>query len=432
MPDIITSLNFRERRLKMIRLLNILKDTAPLTAESQDTSGSLILRIVVIGFIIIVVFLIIFSLLVFLKPEIFRKKTEDEEKGVSVRYDAEMTPKVGDTKSFLPYKEIKNNCIDMGNYNYRAIIEVSSINYGLMSATEQQMVDASYRSFLDSLDFPIEIYIQTREFDYQRVVDDLEDRTTASIKKYPQLEDYCNHYIYEMSGVTAKFGNSKIKKKYVIVPFDQNELQDVSELSVAEINTFAQEELMSRCSIVVSHLESIGLSATLLDRSSIAECLYSYYHRDSYRIAEDIVSGSLNSLVINGPDHRVDDRQVLDSILSQAQNSIKNRLVKASSTDEELMFYKFLVNELEKYKQDDRSEDMANLLANSFDAAAGEGYEDSYYDYVKKNPEAKFWNLPEKDYNNGKITIPEWADASKSTLGNSSAPEIKIAEFEEN
>lgn len=390
-------------------------DVTQLETASGVSSGSIVLRVIVVSIILILVFLIIFSILIVTKPELFRKNKKSADGDNNVKYDAEINPKIGDSKAFLPYKSLKDYSIDLGNYNYRAILEISSINYHLMSQTEQEMTDSAYRAFLDSLDFPIEIYIQTREFDFQKVIDDLEERTVASIKKYPQLEDYCKLYINEMTGITKRFGNSKIKKKYVIVPFNQEDFQDVSELSPTEIDSFATEELLSRCNIVASGLEAVGLKVDLLDKSMIAECLYSYYHRDTFRIAEDIVNGSLNSLVINGPEHRADDRQVLDTILSSAQRSIQTKLVKASTSDEELVLYKFIFNELEKFKQDDIPQDMSHLFYSTLEAAEAEGYEDDYYDYAKKHPEAKFWELSPHDFNNYKVSPPDGWNSAEHT-----------------
>lgn len=369
--------------------------------------------VTIVVVIIIVLFLVMIACAVIavFKPDLIKKfskgqldegNAEAAQEGSGSR-EAE---KIGDTKEFLPYKRLLDYCIDLGDYNYRTIIEVSSLNYGLMSSTEQQMVDATYRNFLDALDFPIEIYIQTREFDTQAVIDDLEERAKSSVKKYPNLQNYAQEYMYEMSGITKRFGNSKTKKKYVIVAFGQDDLQDVSELTKGEIDAFAQEELMQRCSIVLSGLQAVGLNAELLSRTRMAEVLYSYYHRDNFRIAEDIVTGNLTSLVVNGPEHRTDPRYKLDTILTKTQNSIRS-LVDANTSDDEIRFYKYLCQEIDKYKQDDVTLDMAHLFYNTKEAAEREGFLEDYYRYVKTHPEADFSNLPEKDYNGGNITIPE-------------------------
>ena len=424
----------------MQRFLYVLNEAGKvLEADEGTSSGSIVLRIVVVAIILIFVFMIASAIIVILKPDLFKKNTKEEDMGVDFVYDTDTSAKVGDTKSFLPYEEIGDFAINMGNYNYRAILEVSSINYGLMSATEQSMIDASYRHFLDSLDFPIEIYIQTREFDFQKVIDDLQERSKKAMVKYPQLTDYFNEYIYEMSGITERFRNSKIKKKYIIVPFDNTDLSDVSELSPAEIDEFALENLISRCQICASGLGAMGLDVELLNRSQIAEVLYSYYHRDYFRIAEDIIKGSLTSLVVNGPDHRTDDRFVLDSILSDAQNSIRTRLVNAETTDTELVFYKYIIEELEKFKQDDTPETIAQLMRNSFDRAKAYGYDDDYYEYAKAHPEARFWGEEETEDNGGKVTIPDEVVAAtnidqvaeaRKTLGNKREEKISYGEFD--
>ena len=114
--------------------------------------------IVVICIIAVFVILILGAVIVILKPDLINKvskknnNSNDDSSAKSGNYSSSGDVKIGDTKQFLPYERILNYCIDLGNYNYRAIVEVSSLNYGLMSATEQEMVDASYRAFLDALD----------------------------------------------------------------------------------------------------------------------------------------------------------------------------------------------------------------------------------------------------------------------------------------
>lgn len=380
----------------------------------QGNGEGLGIGVTIVVVVVIAVFLILIAgaVILIMKPDLLNKMNKNKNLGSDGDESSSETTgtvkvsKIGDTKEFIPYERLLDYCLDLGNYNYRAIIEVSSLNYDLMSYTEQQMIDATYKAFLDSLDFPIEIYIQTREFDTQAVLDDLEERSKAAVRKYRNLTDYATRYMEEMAGITERFGNSKTKKKYVIVSFSQDDLQDVSELTKYEINAFAQEELMQRCAIVVSGLESVGLTAVLLDRIGIAEVLYSYYHRDNFRIAEDIVNGNLTTLVIDGPKSRKDQRYTLDRILTSTQNSLK-ALVTASSTDEELKLYKYIFNEIEKFKQDDRAFDMAHLFYNTAAAAEKEGYLDDYYKYCRLHPEAEFWNLPPHDYNNGRVSMPE-------------------------
>jgi len=363
------------------------------------------IRVIIISFIVLVVLMIIVAVVAIVNPQLIQRITGGKTAKIETN-EAETPSQIADCKSFLPYDEILDYSLDMGVFNYRAVIEVSSINYGLLSATEQQMVDASYRNFLDSLDFPIELYIQTREFDTESVVKDLENRSSEAIKKFPQLRDYSRQYIEEMSMITERFGNSKVKKKFVIVPFNQTDLQDVSELSANDIKNFCIEELISRCNIVCSGLEAIGLETIILNKIGIAECLYSYYHRDSFHLAEDIIRGSFSSLVINAKeDYEPTERVVLDGILSRAQNEIKTKLVTASASNEEIKFYKYIYDELDKFKQDDKDMDMTHLFYSTLDAAEREGYTDSYYRHVKKNPNTKFSKLVKEEVKRG-ITIP--------------------------
>ena len=63
------------------------------------------------------------------------KKTDpgNSDESIDIRSDT--------TQSFLPFKEIKDNVIDLGNHQYRTIIECSSTNYNLKTGREQEVID---------------------------------------------------------------------------------------------------------------------------------------------------------------------------------------------------------------------------------------------------------------------------------------------------
>ena len=78
-------------------------------------------------------------------------------------------------QDFLPFEDIKDGVIDLGDFEYRAIIECQSINYDLKTSKEKEMIDASFQRFLDSLSFPITIHLQTKTIDNTKVLQTLEN-----------------------------------------------------------------------------------------------------------------------------------------------------------------------------------------------------------------------------------------------------------------
>lgn len=306
----------------------------------------------IFGFMVIGV--IVLMIIVIKNPDFFNKNKykiknenyhdENELQNVNVS--------MGDSKDFLPFDKLEDFAIDLGGFNYRAIIECSSLNFFLMSSMEQDIVEASYKQFLNSLSFPVVFYTQTREYDQKTMLDNIESNISRVQKKYPHIKEYADMYYSEMSRLTQYINNSKIKKNFIIVPYDCSDLTDVSELSEREIREFELEELMNRCSIVASGLERVGLQATLLDKKGLAECIYAYYHRNDYLLATSIMEGEFNSLVINAYEDR--DKEAaftVDVILSEALNKFKTELNNQNNTDEEIKLYKYIFEKLNEIQQ---------------------------------------------------------------------------------
>ena len=73
--------------------------------------------------------------------------------------------KVKTTQSFLKMSEIKNDTVVLENGQLRAVIAVSSTNFDLKSQDEQNSIIFNFQRFLNSLDFSIQILMQSRKME---------------------------------------------------------------------------------------------------------------------------------------------------------------------------------------------------------------------------------------------------------------------------
>lgn len=279
---------------------------------------------------------------------------------------------VGDSKDFFPVEEFCDYAIDFGRQEYRAILEVGSVNYGLLSAEEQQITDLAYQGMLNSLTFPIEIYVQTTEFDKVQMQEWLHENIQGSVDMFPSISDYALEYEENMKYLTDYLGNSKIKKKYVIVPYSSADFTDVSSLSESELKEFALEELNTRVAVVANGLSGCNLSVKLCNKREIAEILYAYYHRDYSHIAQDILSGEFSDLVLSSK-NPYNDSLRLDGILADAENRIRTNLVGAGSPEEEAL-YRYIIEILGDLRKDTSPKNLKQLLDLSREKAAEERY----------------------------------------------------------
>lgn len=279
---------------------------------------------------------------------------------------------VGDSKDFFPVEEFCDYALDLGNQDYRAIIEVGSINYGLLSPQEQQITDMAYKGMLNSLTSPIEVYVQTTEFNKVQMQEILHENIQESVDMFPSVSEYALEYEENMKYLTDYLGNSKIKKKYVIIPYSSADFTDVSSLSLSEIRDFALEELNTRVSVVANGLAACNLSVKLLDKRELAEVLYAYYHRSYSHIAQDILKGEFSDIVLSSK-NPYNEKLRLDGILADAENRIRTCLVGAGSSEEEKL-YKYIIEILGDLRQDTKQRDLKGLLDLAREMAAEERY----------------------------------------------------------
>ena len=80
------------------------------------------------------------------------------------------------TQEFVPLKEVRDGIIIMKDNSMRAIVLSSSLNFALKSADEQEAIIYQFQNFLNSLDFSIQISIQSRQLDIRPYLATLEKR----------------------------------------------------------------------------------------------------------------------------------------------------------------------------------------------------------------------------------------------------------------
>src|SRR3984885_4969896 len=71
----------------------------------------------------------------------------------------------GATQQFVPVKEIRNGTVILKDGGYRGVLICSSINFGLKSEDEQHAITVGFQNFLNTLDFSIQIIVNSRRMD---------------------------------------------------------------------------------------------------------------------------------------------------------------------------------------------------------------------------------------------------------------------------
>lgn len=194
------------------------------------------------------------------------------------------------TQKYLQIAEIKDDTIVMKDGSLRSVILVSSINFALKSEDEQNAIISAYVGFLNSLNSPLQIVIQSRKLDldsYLELLIEAEKKQTNDLLKI-QMAEY-RQYITEL----VEMGNIMTKRFYIIVPHDpfrkkargfwsraSDLFSPTSAVSLSQrIFNSRQKELFSIVDKVISGLSSMGLKSQVLDTQALIELFYTTYNQ---------------------------------------------------------------------------------------------------------------------------------------------------------
>lgn len=216
----------------------------------------------------------------------FKKKSVKKPKGTKGKGTGRPA-----TQAHLPIAEIKDGVVILKDGTLRKVLMTSSINFALKSEDEQNALISSYVSFLNSLDFPLQIVIQSRRLQIQPYLEKLStmERGQENELLRVQIADYRSFV-----GELVEIGQIMTKRFYVVIPYDPlsnkkkgfwTRLQEVMKPSGAirlKEKKFLErkDDLDLRVRQVAGGLESMGLQAIPLDTQALIEILYTTYNPD--------------------------------------------------------------------------------------------------------------------------------------------------------
>ena len=193
------------------------------------------------------------------------------------------------TQQYLDIAEIRDNLVILRDGTVRATLLVSSINFALKGEDEQNALIQAYIGFLNSLDFPLQIVIQSRYLNIDRYLEklkNLEKEQTNELLRM-QIADY-KDFLQEL----LDLGKIMTKKFYVVVPFmglkkakkkfwerlTESFQPAVSVTMSRKRFVRFQEEVGKRVDFVSGSLGSMGMKALQLDTQSLIELYYNTYN----------------------------------------------------------------------------------------------------------------------------------------------------------
>ncbi len=196
------------------------------------------------------------------------------------------------TQQFLDIAEIKDDTVVMRDGTVRAVLLVSSINFALKSEEEQDAIVGSYVGFLNNINFPVQIVIQSRRLNIDNYINELKKKEKEQTNELLKMQttEYIN-YIQEI----VQLGDIMSKSFYIVIPY--NPLSDKHKgffASMQEVFKPAsvvrmkgkrferyKSELQRRLESIQSGMQSAGLKTVRLDTQGLIELYYTTYNPDT-------------------------------------------------------------------------------------------------------------------------------------------------------
>src|SRR5690606_34388850 len=111
-------------------------------------------------------------------------------------------PQRASTQSTLSIVDIKEDVVVLTNKRYRSVLQVKAINFDLLSEDEQDAIIYAYGSLINSLNFPIQIVVKTRQLNITAYLEYLErakqTQSNPTLKnQIASYQDFVNKLVVE-------------------------------------------------------------------------------------------------------------------------------------------------------------------------------------------------------------------------------------------
>ncbi|MDD2626618.1 MAG: hypothetical protein PHI87_03610 [Candidatus Methanomethylophilus sp.] len=192
------------------------------------------------------------------------------------------------TQDFIPVEKIKEGIMILKDQSLRGILIVSSLNFGLKSAEEQTAIIYQFQSFLNSLDFQIQVLTSSRRINMTGYLDKMKAMESAQTNELLKMQT--TEYIKFIEEIIGG-GSIMTKNFYVIIPyFPLTELTSFISEEEGESKANKKErlteqkfqaakyQLYQRMEYISLGLRRCGLKSAPLNTGEIIELLWADYH----------------------------------------------------------------------------------------------------------------------------------------------------------
>jgi type IV secretory pathway VirB4 component len=207
----------------------------------------------------------------------------------------------GNSLDLVDIQEIKQNTVIVKDGSYRQVIMVGGVNFSLKSEMEQNIITQGYQTFLNSIDFPLQILIHSRKVNIDKYIEALAVRKES--EQSPILQNQIDEYSKFVQGFVEK--NAIMEKVFLVVvsfyptsalpsvkkvsgllPFFGKKKEDsasAAQRTEESEKMFGENlaQLNQRTNQITTGLLNIGLEVTVLDDEQLVELFYNFYNPET-------------------------------------------------------------------------------------------------------------------------------------------------------
>lgn len=197
------------------------------------------------------------------------------------------------TQRYLDIAEIREDAVVLKDGTLRGVVMVSSINFALKSRDEQEATIQAYIQFLNGIDYPLQIVVQSRRMNIEKYLNNMQEQELQM--KNELLKNQIRDYITFVKDL-VELSEIMQKRFYIVVPYDpvaDNRRSFMARLtaaiSPASVVKLSEKkfrerkyQLMQRMSLLMGGLSGMGLESVPLDTQGLIELYYNTYNPDVY------------------------------------------------------------------------------------------------------------------------------------------------------
>lgn len=179
------------------------------------------------------------------------------------------------TQGHLTIADIQNDILLLKDGGGALVLQVSAVNFGLLSGREQMAIISNFAQMLNSLSFSIQIMIHSERLNISSYLQLLDNAQKAQTN--PLLSTMITEYKQFIQS-TIRENEVLDKKFYIIISLSNLELGILP--SKESLEQKVKTVLLPRRDQVIRQLGRVGLRANQLSKSQLVELFYDIYNGD--------------------------------------------------------------------------------------------------------------------------------------------------------